>query len=400
MGKVEDAAAEFAVELAAGGTKGAIGTGTDEVGDGFGLGEIEFAVDEGGTGEFSRFGSTTAAGKEVVENALDEEGIAVAGDFEEVFAGVGGRGREAGEDYLVESFASEGVIGAEGGDSGSGGESGVRPRMAAARVGTSGPLARGARGRIRREEWRGPRWFRRRAWKEEYLNRRAQRKQRGLRDRWNRFDDFGVRWHDSAMATYVYETVPQKAGDPVRRFEVQQSMRDDPLTKDPETGLPVKRVILGGYGIMTKGAAAGSCGEGRAKCPRRRAMRAAARCAAGIKPEPGPYGLIGRGLGDEVGRVQVLPVNIEKDIGPIRDADGNDVRILLFEKFDVGIGFADDGGEVLNRATGFDEGLLADGVNVVGLHILIGRGGEGDDVVANLRAHVGHVTPTRHSEAG
>jgi len=69
------------------------------------------------------------------------------------------------------------------------------------------------------------------------------------------------------MATYVYETVPQKAGDPVRRFEVQQSMRDDPLTKDPETGLPVKRVILGGYGIMTKGAAAGSCGEGACEMP-------------------------------------------------------------------------------------------------------------------------------------
>jgi predicted nucleic acid-binding Zn ribbon protein len=72
----------------------------------------------------------------------------------------------------------------------------------------------------------------------------------------------------SNMATYVYETVPQKAGDPVRRFEVQQSMRDEPLKADPETGLPVKRVILGGYGIMTKSAGpAGGCGAGECEMP-------------------------------------------------------------------------------------------------------------------------------------
>jgi predicted nucleic acid-binding Zn ribbon protein len=64
------------------------------------------------------------------------------------------------------------------------------------------------------------------------------------------------------MATYVYETIPQLPGDAVRRFEAQQSMKDAPLTRDPETGLPVKRVILGGYGIMTKGAAASSLSDG------------------------------------------------------------------------------------------------------------------------------------------
>lgn len=69
------------------------------------------------------------------------------------------------------------------------------------------------------------------------------------------------------MATYVYETVPQKPGDPVRRFEMQQSMRDEALTKDPETGLPVKRVILGGYGIMTKAAGGGGCESGACEMP-------------------------------------------------------------------------------------------------------------------------------------
>lgn len=71
------------------------------------------------------------------------------------------------------------------------------------------------------------------------------------------------------MATYVYETIPQQPGDEVRRFEVRQSMRDEPLTRDPESGLPVKRVIMGGFGIMTKGAApvAQGCGGGACAMP-------------------------------------------------------------------------------------------------------------------------------------
>jgi predicted nucleic acid-binding Zn ribbon protein len=70
------------------------------------------------------------------------------------------------------------------------------------------------------------------------------------------------------MATYVYETIPQKPGDVLRRFEAQQSMRDEPLTRDPETGLPVKRIILGGFGIMTKGAVSTEgCGGGECAMP-------------------------------------------------------------------------------------------------------------------------------------
>ena len=48
------------------------------------------------------------------------------------------------------------------------------------------------------------------------------------------------------MPTYVYETLPPRAGDTPRRFEIWQSMKDAPLTTDPETGLPVRRVISGG----------------------------------------------------------------------------------------------------------------------------------------------------------
>ena len=69
------------------------------------------------------------------------------------------------------------------------------------------------------------------------------------------------------MATYIYETTdPTK---PARRFDIQQSMKDDPLHRDPETGESIRRVITGGYGYLSKGAApeqkAGgghSCGSG------------------------------------------------------------------------------------------------------------------------------------------
>ncbi len=50
------------------------------------------------------------------------------------------------------------------------------------------------------------------------------------------------------MPTYEYETI---SADPkkVRRFEVQQRMSEAPLTKDPETGEAVQRVISGGLGF-------------------------------------------------------------------------------------------------------------------------------------------------------
>jgi predicted nucleic acid-binding Zn ribbon protein len=73
------------------------------------------------------------------------------------------------------------------------------------------------------------------------------------------------------MATYLYETIPATPGEEPRTFEVQQSMKDAPLTKDPETGLPVRRVITGGFGFVSKGGSippsqtppsGGGCGSG------------------------------------------------------------------------------------------------------------------------------------------
>ena len=45
------------------------------------------------------------------------------------------------------------------------------------------------------------------------------------------------------MPIYVYETV-QADGSGGDRFEIHQSMKDEPLAVHPETGEPVRRVFL------------------------------------------------------------------------------------------------------------------------------------------------------------
>lgn len=67
------------------------------------------------------------------------------------------------------------------------------------------------------------------------------------------------------MATYVYETIPQNSGDTATQFEIQQSMRDEPLKRHPESGVPVRRIISGGYGLI--GANTGRSSEGSGAAP-------------------------------------------------------------------------------------------------------------------------------------
>ena len=80
-------------------------------------------------------------------------------------------------------------------------------------------------------------------------------------------DLFPVSWD---MATYVYETIPSKPGEKPEQFEVRQSMNDQPLTKHPKNGRPVRRLISGGLGILGgKGASAPAshgCGPGSCGC--------------------------------------------------------------------------------------------------------------------------------------
>lgn len=72
------------------------------------------------------------------------------------------------------------------------------------------------------------------------------------------------------MTTYVYETIPAKAGEKPRYFEFKQSMTAAPFTKHPETGELIRRVVLGGFGVLSSKPTAtptsrdsgSSCGSG------------------------------------------------------------------------------------------------------------------------------------------
>ena len=71
--------------------------------------------------------------------------------------------------------------------------------------------------------------------------------------------------------TYLYETIPAREGDEVKQFEIKQSANEAPLSKHPETGEPIRRVILGGWGLVTSkrsrgGASPGNCGCGPSSC--------------------------------------------------------------------------------------------------------------------------------------
>lgn len=67
----------------------------------------------------------------------------------------------------------------------------------------------------------------------------------------------------STMPTYVYETIPEKEGEEPTQFEVFQKMSDDALTKHPETGKPVQRIISGGLPLPTASKSSGCC---QSKC--------------------------------------------------------------------------------------------------------------------------------------
>jgi len=65
------------------------------------------------------------------------------------------------------------------------------------------------------------------------------------------------------MITYVYETIPPVTSeDEPKQFEVTQSISDPPLTVDPSSGYPVKRIITGGLGFGESKAGSECCGGG------------------------------------------------------------------------------------------------------------------------------------------
>ncbi len=61
---------------------------------------------------------------------------------------------------------------------------------------------------------------------------------------------------------YLYESVVIEEGDAVEHYEIEQGVHDLPLTKHPETGAAIRRVILGGWGLFGASGGAGQKGSG------------------------------------------------------------------------------------------------------------------------------------------
>ena len=87
------------------------------------------------------------------------------------------------------------------------------------------------------------------------------------------------------MTTYVYETIPSKPGDKPRYFEIKQSIKGASLTTHPETGEPIRRVVLGGFGVLKKDGAA----EGAVSVIERSEQR---RDRRSFHPDSGPDGTV------------------------------------------------------------------------------------------------------------
>ena len=72
------------------------------------------------------------------------------------------------------------------------------------------------------------------------------------------------------MPIYIYETIPEKASEKPIRYEIKQSIKEDALSKHPETGKHIRRVITGG--IFTSPNKSGSvvrkscCSSGSDSC--------------------------------------------------------------------------------------------------------------------------------------
>jgi arsenite-transporting ATPase len=69
-----------------------------------------------------------------------------------------------------------------------------------------------------------------------------------------------------STATYVYETIAQKHDEKPEYFEIKQGMNDAPLTQHPANGKPIRRVLLGGYGVLKSGVTAKSNATDKGSC--------------------------------------------------------------------------------------------------------------------------------------
>lgn len=63
------------------------------------------------------------------------------------------------------------------------------------------------------------------------------------------------------MPTYIYETIPESCCDDPKHYEIEQSENETPLTRHPETGEVIKRVVLGGMELVKKDDGSSCCSD-------------------------------------------------------------------------------------------------------------------------------------------
>ena len=101
---------------------GTFGLGLDEVGHGFSLREVHFAVKEGALGELSGMGHAATVRQQHLHDLLLDKDRSVAGNLHHVLASVGVRCGKLGYDNLVNELSvfnylrKLGALGREGDD--------------------------------------------------------------------------------------------------------------------------------------------------------------------------------------------------------------------------------------------------------------------------------------------
>ena len=100
-----DAGRKLAGELFIGRAQGEVRPRMNQVRHGFGLREVEAAIEEGALGELTGQGEARAVFQHGVEDGFGGENAAMTGDFHHVFAGVGARSAHHGAEDFVHRLA-------------------------------------------------------------------------------------------------------------------------------------------------------------------------------------------------------------------------------------------------------------------------------------------------------
>ena len=101
VAQLVNALGELAGELFVGGAQGQLGARMDQIGDGFGLHQVNSPIEKGAAGEFAGLRQPRAVREHGVQHQLRRQNSAVAGDLDHIFAREGARRAHDGEQGLI-----------------------------------------------------------------------------------------------------------------------------------------------------------------------------------------------------------------------------------------------------------------------------------------------------------